>query len=133
MKIFKLKGSILNPFLHFINIKKYFNYMRIFKFIFTLMSCIIIFSCNSYTYTMFSTPVSYLNKHELDSICNVNNIPVISNDNWIYSMFKDDISETYIHQYVFISKNDTTEKTYICTDLDSMYRFNIRTLKKIKK
>lgn len=82
---------------------------------------------------MSSTPIAYYNKHQIDSVCFAEKIPTISNDKWLNSSFKDEHLNKFINQYTFIIRNDNIEKSYFCTDCDSIYRFNIRTLKRIKK
>ena len=106
--------------------------MKLITKIFIIVICVFMFSCNKYAYIMHSTPIQYYTFNEIDSICMVYDIPMVPS-NWIFSMYIDELTNTPINQYTFITKTNETEKTYICTQIDSVYRFNIRTLKKIKK
>ena len=74
----------------------------------------------------------YYSKYQIDSICNAENIPSPSKDLWItHSIISDE--NQIINQYTYIKHYQTTERTYICTEYDTIYNFTIRELTKIKK
>lgn len=98
-----------------------------------LFFVILIVSCAQYTYFFKQTGVEEYYKNQIDSICEIEKIPFISNDKWIYSILIDDLTSEPIYQYIFIKRCNDMEKTYICTQIDSIYKFNIRELHKIKK
>lgn len=74
----------------------------------------------------------YYSKYQIDSICSVENIPSPSKDLWITHSIISDENEM-INQYTYIKHYQTTERTYICTEYDTIYNFTIRELTKIKK
>lgn len=74
----------------------------------------------------------YYSKYQIDSICNAENIPSPSKDLWITHSIISDENEM-INQYTYIKHYQTTERTYICTEYDTIYNFTIRELTKIKK
>lgn len=74
----------------------------------------------------------YYSKYQIDSICSAENIPSPSKDLWITHSIISDENEM-INQYTYIKHYQTTERTYICTEYDTIYNFTIRELTKIKK
>lgn len=109
--------------------KKRNNMKKLLIILFT----IVCFSCVQYSYIMRQTlPIKY-NKNQIDSICCVENIPMISNDMWICTPFIEDSTNVIINQYSYISRYENYEKTYLCTQMDSVYIFSKRELQKIKK
>ena len=73
------------------------------------------------------------NEHQLDSICQVENLPN-DLDKWHYSDIYDYETHKKITQYVFIKEmNRKNETVYIITFVDSTYHFTKRVVKHIKK
>ena len=99
-----------------------------------LLSMLFIFliSCSRYTYSLQNIKNEIYSKYQVDSICNVENIPAPSNEYWItHGIISDE--NKMINQYTYIKRYQTTERTYICTEYDTIYNFTIRELTKIKK
>lgn len=93
---------------------------------------IFLFSCSTYIYLMKNIKNEYYSKYQIDSICLVENIPSPSKALWITHSIISDENEM-INQYTYIKHYQTTERTYICTEYDTIYNFTIRELTKIKK
>lgn len=106
------------------------------KRLFTAFIMLLLSSCTVH-YNMFNSYNGYYNKMQIDSICNKEKIPFIDDINWNTMGYFDAEDSVVIKQYVYIrnvvcNKKKSSEETFICTDLDSLYKFNKRILIKEK-
>ena len=74
----------------------------------------------------------YVNDKQIDSICQIEKIPYIG-EQWKQLQFQDYESKLGIDQYLYIRDIDTIQYIYTITNLDSMYKFKKRIVKKIKE
>lgn len=84
-------------------------------------------------YNMFNSYSGYYTKMQIDSICNKERIPFIDDNKWNTMGYFDAEDSVVIKQYVYIknvneNKKKEIEQTFICTDLDSVFKFNKRIL-----
>lgn len=106
------------------------------KIFLTLLFVVFLSSC-AVQYTMKNVYTQYYNKMQVDSICSVERIPVIKSGYW-HSMGIVDSDYNVIEEHTYIrnikeSKKKSTEETFVCIKLDSVYKFNKRILIKEKK
>lgn len=91
----------------------------------------IIASCTPYRYIMSNSFDSYYQLNQVDSICNVEQLPPYKT--WKTYVLMDGETNDPIDQYFYIVKNDSLECVYTLTDLDTLYRFKKRVTKRINK
>lgn len=104
------------------------------KKIIYLFLIIFLFSCTHYIYNMRNIKNETYNKNQVDSICLAENIPMLNDEYWIKTFFINEDDKNIIYQYMYIQRKNNIEKTYICTfDKDSIFKFTVRQLEKIKK
>lgn len=102
------------------------------KYILTLLF-LFISGCASYKYVMYNEIDATFNKYQIDSLCDVNNIPD-DLSYWKNVNYLDYETNALIQQYLYIV-NDSVDATYTITILysDSLYKFKKRITKKIKQ
>ena len=98
------------------------------KRIFSVIFIFFIIGCTK-PYYLHNSYVQYVKEYQLDSICKKEQIPYLG-EKWVNGYIVQDKEQNIIKQYSYIRNINTqthkTEITYICVDLDSMYRLSKR-------
>lgn len=88
------------------------------------------------SYQMNNTYVQYVTSFQLDSICQVENIPPLG-DKWLQGAMLHENGKDIVTQYSYrqkrIVENQEQEITYVCVHMDTLYRLNKRVLVTSKK
>lgn len=98
-----------------------------------ILFMIVLTSCVQYSYIMTQTQIKEYSRPQIDSVCTAEHIPPISSDKWLQTYIISFDDNKSISQQTYILRHNNIEKTFMCTQIDSIYKFNIRQLEKIKK
>lgn len=106
------------------------------KFLFFILITLCFYGCAA-TYTMHNAYNSYFSKNAIDSICVAEHLPSIKMGPWNAMAYVDEETGAKVEQYVYTrtikeNKKTTVEQTFICTDLDTVFKLNKRILIKEK-
>lgn len=110
-----------------------------FKKIFSLIFFIIFLTGCAAQYSISNSYTYYYNEYQVDSICNIEKIPSVNEyEKWISIHFLDEETNLSIKQSTYIrnikeNKKKSIEEAFICSDLDTIYKFQKRILIKEKK
>lgn len=103
------------------------------KKILLILFALALTACAQYSYTLTQTPVKLYSLHQMDSVCVAEKIPTLSSNKWLQTYMMMYENNKVLYQYVYIQRQNNKEKTYMCTYMDSIYKYNTRYFEKIKK
>ena len=86
----------------------------------------ITFACGP-TYHLSKSFDKYYVEYQVDSVCNVEKIP-IDFSKWSMMNMVSEVDTTYFKQYLFIRTQGGNKVIYTLSDFDTLYRFTKRTL-----